>query len=424
MKRIRFWAAAGRTLAVVTLTLIVVLMLVPGSWAAEYKALHKFKGGKDGASPQAGLIFDPAGNLYGTTYAGGRSSLCDGGCGTVFKLTSNGGGSWTKSVLHSFHYTDGSAPSASLILDAAGNLYGTTAGGGIYGMGTVFQLTPNGHVGWTESVIHSFVYNFADGYTPEAALIFDQAGNLYGTTRNGGTGCSGGHEGGCGTVFQLTPNGDGSWTENIIHSFTNDCPGGVCDGLNPLAGLIVDAAGNLYGTTPIGGDADWGTVFELKPNGEGTWAESILHSFMNIDGDPQAGLIFDAAGNLYGTSAEGGSYNHGTVFKLIPNPDGSWTENVLHSFTGGKDGDGPCAGLILDGAGNLYGTTLNGGTNNSGTVFKLILQPGGSWKFTTLHRFKYGQEPQAVLVMDAAGNLYGTAPKGGRGYGVVFRITP
>src|ERR1019366_934096 len=209
------------------------------------KVLYSFiHNGTDGGFPQAGLIFDAAGNLYGTTSEGGTSSSCSGGCGTVFELTPTAGGGWTEKVLHNFNSngTDGANPYAGLIFDAAGNLYGTTTVGGTYYYGTVFELTPTAGGGWTEKVLHSFNYNGTDGNNPQASLTIDAAGNLYGTTSGGGT--YGNYKG---TVFELTPAAGGDWTETVLHNFVGP------DGAAPLAGLIFDAAGNLYGTTSGGG---------------------------------------------------------------------------------------------------------------------------------------------------------------------------
>jgi len=361
MKSNKFWAAVSRALAAMTAMLIVALMLVPGAWACKYKTLYQFKVGADGLYPRAGLIFDPAGNLYGTTDYGGAYNF-----GTVFQLTPNGDGSWTESVLHSFNADgkDGYEPFAGLIFDPAGNLYGTTNNGGAYGSyGMVFQLTPNGDGSWTESVLHSFNADGKDGYEPFAGLIFDPAGNLYGTTGGGG---AYGH----GTVFQLTPNRDGSWTESLLHSFNLDGK----DGYEPLAGLTFDPAGNLYGTTNWGGAYNYGTVFQLTPNGDGSWTESVLHSF-NLDGKdgykPLAGLTFDPAGNLYGTTPSGGTNDDGTVFKLKPTVKGSWKETVLHSFRNHPGAFPFWSGLILDGHGSLYGTTHGLGPKTRGSVFEI-----------------------------------------------------
>jgi uncharacterized repeat protein (TIGR03803 family) len=346
------------------LVIFTVSLLVTSTWASTNwyeKVLRSFGNGTDGYAPSAGLIFDAAGNLYGTTQYGGGANAY----GTVFELTPAGGGNWTETVLYSFRSgTDGAVPGAGLIFDAAGNLYGTTTAGGPNN-GTVFELTPTTAGGWTEQVLYRFCSqaNCTDGQYPYGSLIFDAAGNLYGTTEFGGTY-------GAGTVFKLTPAAGGGWTETVLYSF-----GRGTDGASPLVGLIFDVVGNLYGTTTFGGTYGAGTVFELTPTAGGGWTETVLHSFNPNNGtdgfNPYAGLIFDAAGNLYGTTYYGGSYGGGTVFELTPAAGGGWTETVLRSFGNGTDGFWPYAGLIFDHAGNLYGTTEYGGTHNYGTVFEL-----------------------------------------------------
>jgi uncharacterized repeat protein (TIGR03803 family) len=401
-------------LAVVTVTLIVIA-LASTAWAAEYKVLYKFQARTsrtDGRAPSAGLIFDAAGNLYGTTDLGGVYDY-----GTVFKLAPNPDGSWSEGVIHRFSYhADGAYPSA-LIFDAAGNLYGTTTDGGAC-CGSAFELTPNPDGRWSENVLYSFVG--PEGAYPFGGVIFDGSGNLYGTTETG-------LDYSLGTVFKLTPNPDGGWSQSVIHGFSGT------DGASPYAGVIFDAAGNLYGTTLWGGAYGAGTAFQLSPNPDGSWSESVMHSFGGSDGAlPWAGLIFDATGHLYGTTNRGGAYDLGTVFKLTPNPDGSWSESVIHDFswTGGAY---PYAGVIFDAAGNLYGTTWRGGAYDRGTVFKLTPNPDGSWSDSVIHDFSWtgGVYPYAGLVMDADGSLYGTTQGGGRihscagyGCGVVFKITP
>jgi uncharacterized repeat protein (TIGR03803 family) len=304
--------------------LILILVVVPGAWAAsKYKTLTKFTHTKDGKSPLASLIFDQAGNLYGTTFVGGWPAKND---GTVFKLTPSQDGSWTESVLYRFcsrrDCRDGARPYAGLIFDQAGNLYGTTAfGGDIDDHGVVFKLTPNPDGTWTERVLHRFcsLRNCADGYTPYGGLIFDQTGNLYGTTGGGGA-----HNGG--TVFKLAENHDGSWSQSVLFSFCSltNC----ADGGGPEASLIFDQVGNLYGTTNGGGPRNGGTVFKLTPNQDGSWTEKVLHDFCTFpchdDGQsPHAAVILDGAGNLYGTTFEGGAHEAGVVFQLTPNADGS-----------------------------------------------------------------------------------------------------
>jgi uncharacterized repeat protein (TIGR03803 family) len=330
-------------------------------------------------------------------------------------------------ILHLFMAAHG--PVGNLIFDSAGNLYGTTSEGGAvggpclaHGCGTVWKLAPNAKGSWEVRILHNFTG--ADGAAPLAGPVLDRAGNLYGTTSSGGSGACAGvleSETGCGVVFKLARNAKGIWTETVIHTFT-----GGADGATPMAGLILDAAGNLYGTTFAGGDVTacpfapvgCGVVFKLAPNPDGTWTENVLHSFNNGDGGlrPQAGLIFDTAGNLYGTTPFA-TDAAGVVFKLAPNPDGTWTESVIHSFsfTAPRDGAQPQAGLISDAAGNLYGTTSAGGAKacaglaGCGVVFKLALNPDGTWTESVLHRFTgaNGTYPSTGLVLDAAGNLYG-----------------
>ncbi len=404
--------------------------------ARTFTVLYSFTGA-DGAVPQAGLVRDKASNLYGTTVVGGAH-----GFGTVFELTPKAGGGWTEKVLHSFNLNgkDGAYPIASLILDAAGNLYGTTQSGGnfssecTYGCGTVFELTPKAGGVWTERVLHSF--NGQDGFAPwGAGVILDASGNLYGTTLYGGSGtCNNYGTPGCGTVFELTPKAGGSWAENVLYDFQNNGK----DGNYPQAGVIFDAAGNLYSTTLGGGTGGYGTVFELMPTKRGTWTEKVLHNFNNNDGggDPDASLIFDSSGNLYGTITGSGNCNSGngcgTVFELTPKADGAWTEKVLHKFNG-SDGDNPAGGLIVGASGSLYGTTGEGGdgtcNGGCGTVFELTRKASGAWTEKVLHDFNGsdGDAPNG-LISDSSGNLYGTTVAGGSGCGdgcgTVFELTP
>ena len=401
---------------------------VPTDAAAQtLTTLYAFPGPlSDGAELRGGLMADAAGNLYGTTYGGGSGN----GYGTIFKLTPTG----TEIVLHRFTGDDGAGPAAALIADAAGNLYGTTAYGGPF-YGTVFKLTLNPDGSYTHSVLHHFAGYPSDGASPKD-LVADAAGNLYGiTTAGGGNACGVDDTFGCGTVFKLTPNPDGTYSESVLYNFT-----GGSDGQYPFGGLIADAAGNLYGTTFYGGGSGCdgsgcGTVFELKLNPDGTYTERMLHSFIgDRDGaGPAAGLLTDAVGNLYGTTSEGGGSHAcltgcGTVFTLTPNLDGTYSESVLHRFSA-NDGQAPYAGLIADAAGNLYGTTYTGGPIGSvcawcGTVFRLT--PTGT--LSVLHNFtgypSDGANPATGLIADAAGNLYGTTSQGGNNnYGTVFKLT-
>jgi uncharacterized repeat protein (TIGR03803 family) len=279
---------------------------------------------------------------------------------------------------------------------------------------------PQAGGGWVEKVLHSFSNDGKDGQAPYAGLIFDAAGNLYGTTAHGGNGsCSISPYSGCGTVFELTLK-SGGWGEKILHNFGAGAP----DGVNPEAGLIFDAAGNLYGTTNEGGDHFSGTAFELTPK-SGGWAETILYAF-DSGGEPSiAGLIFDAAGNLYGTTSGGGTYSSGEVFELTPK-SGGWAETILHPFGNLTDGSNPRAGLILDAAGNLYGTTDGGGAAGGGIAFELTPAGGGIWTETILlNGTTAGCFFHGGLIRNASGNLYGTTSLcGAYGDGVVFEITP
>jgi uncharacterized repeat protein (TIGR03803 family) len=300
---------------------------------------------------------------------------------------------------------DGYSPSSALTRDNMGNLYGTTGFGGASGEGTVFALAADG----TDRVIYSFAGG-ADGSIPVAGVIRDKSGNLYGTTYQGGSSNCEGE--GCGTAFRISSSG----AETVLHVFT-----GGSDGSQPLASLVEDTTGNLYGTTWLGGANGSGVVFVLAPNG----AETVLHAFAGgSDGaGPGGGLLRDAAGDFYGTTAGGGSGNSGTIFKI--SADG--TESVLYSFKGGKDGDNPLSTLIEDASGNFYGTTLSGGRRNLGTVFKLASEGSES----VLYSFRGGRDgagPLAGLSADHAGNFYGMTNDGGGacdndyGCGVVFKI--
>ena len=432
----RFWKFATTTVSLAVFAIASTLPLP----AQIFTALHSFTGGADGAMPYAGLSMDRAGNLYGTTAFGGAVGSCfDGlGCGTVYKLSHVGSG-WILRTLYTFRGgTDGALPGARVIIGPDGNLYGTTAGGGggncagsVYsGCGTVFKLTlpPNvcsaASCPWTETVLYRF-QGGSDGAAPlYGNLLFDHAGNIYGTASTGGfigSGCI--FSTGCGVVFEIMP-GSGGWTEAVLHTFT-----GGTDGVQPFGGLILDAQGNLYGTTARGGGSlNYGTVYELTRSGSG-WTETILHSLNSFSGGdgsafPYGGLIFDAAGNLYGTSDE----VYGTVFELTPG-SGGWTFNTLYELPGnGVEISGCYDGVIMDAAGDLYGTTHTGGPSDFGTVFELLPINGGGWRYQALHNFTDrddGAGPFGGVIQDSNGNLFGAAADDGAGgSGVVFEITP
>ena len=335
-----------------------------GDWTE--KTLLSFQGSSGyspgGYGPLGGLVADEAGNLYGTAQAGGVH-----GYGVVFKLAPDGKGGWIETVLYAFNGTDGSQPVASLTFDKAGNLYGTTSFGGAraYGRGNVFKLSPNPDGTWTESVLLTF--NGADGWRPLGGLTFDAAGNLYGTTDEGG-----GHKY-FGNVYKLSPGADGKWTETVLHSFDGT------NGGYGIGNVVLDKAGNVYGTTFGGGgtacEFGCGVVFELSPNSNGTWTYSVLYRFTGAsDGaDPYAGLAIDEGGNLYGTTAFGGDFvclsGCGVVFKLARDQHDQWTYSVLNSFNV-SDGTAPESNVILGPNGTLLGTTVSGGSGN-GVVFEV-----------------------------------------------------
>ena len=328
--------------------------------------LYNFTGGADGGNPEAGLVRDAAGNLYGTAERYGSSKCLldvEVGCGTVFQLSP----ARKLAILHAFTGADGMEPGGTLVLASNGSLYGTTILGGNHpdcsaasfpdGCGTVFRLTKNSAGKWHETVLYSFGGD-GDGWQPSGGLLLDASGNIYGTTASGDSGCSMGSGASCGNVFKLQRNGTG-WMHTILYTFT-----GGKDGAQPSSGLIRDSKGNLYGVTNLGGSFGFGTIFKLDVNNN----KAILHSFKGTDGAyPFADLVRDAAGNLYGTTTEGGSSKVGTVFKL----ETGGTLRVLHSFHGGSDGAYPFSTLFQDAAGNLYGATVLGGSKGQGTLFDI-----------------------------------------------------
>lgn len=368
---------------------------VLGAQTATEVVLHSFRPAK-GENPYSGLVRDASGSFYGTAYQG------NGNAGVVYKLDPTG----HYTVLHAFgDAPDGNNPTGGVVLDSQGNIYGTTYFGGSTGFaGCVYKIDAAGN----ESVLYSFTGG-ADGSHPYAGLILDSAGNLYGTTAFGGDISN--IPSGYGVVFKLDPSG----TETVLYEFA-----GGNDGATPYAGLIRDATGNFYGTTFYGGSANAGVVFKLGPRGH----ETVLYTFTGgaDGGNPNAGVIRDSAGNLYGTTEYGGvilgyPYNVGVVYKL----DTAGNQTVLHTFSGEADGGYPLAGLTRDSSGNLYGATA-GAVGGAGVVYKLDT----SGNFTSLYEFTGGAAgayPYAAPIRDAAGNLYGTAEQGGKyNDGVVFKL--
>ena len=399
-----------------------VVLLTVGAFGADHKILYNFAGGSDGAFPNAPLIFDASGNLYGVTNSGGNDG-CDSslstGCGTIFALMPKGKDSWSEKVLYVFNEaSDGGNAGIGAIMDAAGNLYGTTQYYGPFANGVLWQLKPSSGGKWSEHILHPF-HGGRDGFWC-FGLSFDSHGRLFGTTYAGGTNNDG-------LVFQLEPKADGKWHDIILYDFA----GGAKDGNAPADAVTFGAHGGIYGTTYEGGPHLTGTVFEMTHTSTG-WNEKPIYIFKglpfgkNSDGtNPSTGVIFDRAGNLYGTTNYGGVYGVGTIYKLHPNGKGGWAETLLYTFTDGKDGAYP-SDLIFDPSGNLYGVT--GGRSTYGSVFKLSPSSGGKWKLTVLYDFKGGADgvgPSGALVRDAAGDFYGATSFGGKnGLGTVFEITP
>jgi uncharacterized repeat protein (TIGR03803 family) len=446
------------------LTMLVLALVSSASAEWKEKVLYSFQGIPDGSVPVGAVVFDKAGNLYGATTEGGSSSCISvAQCGTVYQLVppAKQGDPWTETVLYVFKgnaSNDGASPGGGLVMDSAGNLYGTTAYGGtgncvvlgtLMGCGTVFEMSPPKQNGgeWTETVLYSFPTP-KQGFLPAGDLVFDGAGNLYGATTFGGgygTTCNPFYQY-CGAVFELSPpkTKGGRWTEKTLHGFK-----GGTDGANPNGGLVLDSKGDVYGTTYIGGyncphnsGQGCGTVFELVPPTEkaGAWAETVIHRFKldsSDGGNPMAGLRLDGVGRVYGTTLNGGPGQYGTVFSLRPpsKGSGSWDETVLHGFNDDQQGAGPAASPIFDARGDLYGTTAIA-TNRSaqGNVFRMRphRRKGEAWDLSIVYTFTGdpdGASPSAKLVFGAGGNIFSTTQEGGTGQscqggcGTVFEIT-
>jgi uncharacterized repeat protein (TIGR03803 family) len=415
----------SRTSICAKVTLFAFALLLAGfttsAAAQSFQVLHDFTFGPDGSTPSATVTVDQRGNLYGTTTYGGANNR-----GTVFKLTHRGSG-WVFSPLYDFADSDGQFTEAPLAIGPDGTLFGTTLYGGAVGSGTVYNVRPPSNpcrsvlCPWTETVLHSFTGQ-PDGSEPGyGALVFDPAGNGYGTTTNGGVNNGG-------VVYVLARSQQG-WTESVAYTLSD-----LHTGTNPYGGLIFDGAGNLYGTASSAGGNGAGAVYQLSQSGSG-WTGMFLYTFpigdLAAGGAPYGGVIFDAAGNFYGTTTAGGANGQGTVYELTPS-GGSWTESVLYSF-GGTTTIGPENSLAMDAAGNLYGTTFQGGAYQGGTVFRLS-PSNGQWIYTDLHDFtggEGGQFPIGGVAIDANGNLFGTTEIGGStssdctdGCGVVWEIAP
>jgi len=401
-------------------TIVATLTLSLSAHAADkYTIVRNFNENSGGVLPAGALLMDDAGNLFGTNTQGGSHNS-----GTVFELTPKAGGGWTYTVLFQCGSTsDCSLPVGSLVMDQAGNLYGSSL------FGRVFQITKTGS-NWTANVLHNFGVQSA----PPSPVILDAAGNLYGINPTGG-------KSNLGFVFELSPSASG-WTVAHLHDFNGTDGAAISSNTeNQVAGLVFDTAGNLYGTTVAGGTSSkcsggCGVVFQLK-NSSGKWTETVLHNFVGTDGaNPISSLTIDSSGNLYGTASAGGTKGFGVAFQVAP-VSGGWQTHILHNFSGAHlDGEFPDSSLVMDSVGNLYGTTESGGGDHlscqvqsdagCGTAYELSLS-GGQWKETILKAFSGrndGAFPQGVT-LDPSGNLYGAAQAGGAQFeGLIFELSP
>ena len=390
-----------------------------GGLAQTFTVLHAFTGGPDGSGPYADVTLDASGNLYGTTSGTGGS-----GAGTVFRLRQIDG-SWILDTLYSFSGgEDGAFPYSGVTIAHDGTLYGaTSAGGGIpcndpYGCGTIFHLSPPPNVPrtatfpWNETVLYRFTGE-DDGQNPEGgSLTLDAAGNLYGTAIGG--------QFNDGVVFEVSHSQSG-WTESVLYAAHD-----LTDGERPNAGVVFDRSGNIYGVMGIGGDSGGGVVYELSLSGS-QWTEQTIYNIRGgqYGSGPEGQLIIDSSGHLYGTTCCAGPDGSGTVFEMFED-NGNWGYSVLWGFLCLPAGscDGPDSKVVMDAAGNLYGTTVTGGIYNCGTAYKLTYSSGG-WQHSTLHDFTGGSDGcqlRGAVAVDANGNVYGTTVSGGQGHGVVFQI--
>jgi len=394
----------------------VLMMAAIASATVTEEVLYSFDS-NNSTGPRDKLLYS-SGTLYGTIPDGGpKSNACTLGCGSIFAFVPKTGGESSYRVIYNFlgGRNDGSSPIGNMVMDSAGNLYGVTSfGGGCggSGCGTVFKLTPSAGGQWTESIAHSF--SEAEGSNPQAGLAMDSFGNLYGTI--------GGGANGYGSVYELTPNADGSWNELEIYHFR-----GLADGEYPRAEVTLDSAGNVYGTTS-GDNSQNGSVFELTPSSGGEWTEHTLYDFVTATGcNPMAPVWLDSAGNLYGTAEGCGHYAEGVVYKLTRNSDWSWTESTIHAFGETGDGQNPQSGLTPDSQGNLYGTALRGGANGGGTVYRLRPNSNGTLSETVIYSFSSTVgDPTSVfsgVTFGGGTTMYGTSSGGGTlGNGAIYQI--
>jgi len=407
------------TAAVAAATIVCLALASNASAADQFKIVHPFTSAE---RLRGRLVRDAAGNLYGTASTGTGSFFY----GIVFELSPKSDGEWTADTLHVFG-PSAFSPTGGLVFDQTGNLYGTTSGPG----GALYKLTKNASGTWTFSVPYDFkVLGPSDPY---GDLTADTSGNFYGVAQDNLP-----IERTAGTVFELRHNPNGTWNAPALYTFIADSTLSYPHGALPNGGLVFDKAGNLYGTAWGGGnsgaecDASYGcgVVFKLAPNSAGSWTQTVIYRFSGPDGaNPAAGLAIDN-GNLYGTASGGGTDGAGTVFKLTLNSGKTWSESIIHDFSGGDDGNGPFGGITLGPDGSLYGTTAYGGcafsvcNGGCGVVFRLTPTPGG-WTEAVLHAFSgYAQAPDAPLLLDNKGDVFGSAQLGNTTNGLIFEITP
>jgi uncharacterized repeat protein (TIGR03803 family) len=420
----RFTSRSARLASILAVVATAVALVPVARGATKYKVLHNFGSGSDGTFPSGPLLLGKKGSLFGVTYDGGTGSCSDYGCGVLFMLAPQADGKWSEAVLHDFAGgSDGASPDGGLIFDGAGNLYGTLGGDGSVDVAGVFELS-RGDGGWSNTVLYS------DNSGP--GLVWDKLGNLYGEIGPGDYF----HVGAIGELLA----GSKGWAYAQLYSF---CSQDHCDdGYGPPAPPIWDDHGNLYGTTSDGGvshpkcgtSSGCGVVFKMTPNGDSTWTYDILHRFASFATDgqtPSGGLVMDGSGNLYGDTLDGGSHGNGTIFRFAPAAGGGWKQTVLYDFPSCADGCLPTGTLVFDKDGNLYGAAGGGIPDcagfTCGVVFKLTSQKNGKWSYSVLHKFtlKDGAFPQGVT-LDERGNIFGTTLNGGahNDAGVAFEITP
>jgi uncharacterized repeat protein (TIGR03803 family) len=394
--------------------LIAVVMSAISASAVTEQVIYNFDKGASGAGVH--LVYHE-GKLYGAAPLGRVTKACPNGCGSVFEMAPRTGGGWSFRLLYEFTGgNDGYEPQGAVVFDASGNLYGAVNGGTVNGYGGVFKLTPMVDGPWIETTIYSFMEGSGDGWRPNSGLTEDAAGNLYGVTIYGGT------NQGSGTVYKLSLNSGGTWTESLLYSFYPRP-----DGQYPSGEVTFDQAGNLFGTTIYGGLSDLGTVYEITPGSGGAWIESNLYSFDGTYGEtPEGAVALDAEGNIYGDTNAGGYYGDGAVYEILAGSN--WDPSVLHYFGGAGDGSFPVNGYLTAGvAGTYYGTTFVGGTHNGGVVFQMKVQTRGKWAEEVVYSFETTNDaysPVSGVTIGPGNALFGSTGYGGtNNTGAIYEIT-